>query len=268
MGSVDGKIIGINAADGKVMWSVNTGRPVLAEGVAEGDFVYIGGGDKTFYKIGALNGNIIWQYDDVGDLIQGSPALSETSVIFGAWDRHLYCLDKNTGTLNWKWNNGKPQKLYSPGNISPVISDNKVFIVAPDRYMTALNLKTGKEIWRTNKHQVRESMGISPDGSLVFAKLMNDTVVAISASENYPLTKWAVSGGFGYEHNPCPVLATENSVIAATRTGELVAIDPVKKAVKWRYKAGNSSVNKVVTDSDGKFWFTLMEGIIMSITVN
>ena len=97
---------------------------------------------------------------------------------------------------------------------------------------------------------------------------MNDTVVAISASENYPLTKWAVSGGFGYEHNPCPVLATENSVIAATRTGEVVAIDPVKREVKWRYKAGNSSVNKVVAGSDGKFWFTLMEGIIISITVN
>jgi outer membrane protein assembly factor BamB len=267
LGSVDGNIMGISSADGKVRWSIRTGRPVLAEGIAEGDFVYIGG-DRTFYKINALNGKVIWQYNDVGDLIQGSPALSETAVIFGAWDRHLYCLDKMNGTLKWKWNNGKPHKLYSPGNISPVCSGNKVFIVAPDRYMTALDLKTGKEIWRTNRHQVRESMGISRDGSLVFAKLMNDTVVAISVSENYPLTKWAVSGGFGYEHNPCPVLAVENSVIAATRTGELVAIDPVKKAVKWRYKAGNSSVNKVVAGNDGKLWFTLMEGIIMSITVN
>ena len=161
LGSVDGNIMGINAADGKVMWRIKTGRPVLAEGIAEGDFVYIGG-DRTFYKINALNGNIIWRYTDVGDLIQGSPALSGTALIFGAWDRHLYCLDKTTGSLRWKWNNGKPQKLYSPGNITPVCSDNKVFIVAPDRFMTALDLKTGKEIWRTNRHQVRESMGIIP----------------------------------------------------------------------------------------------------------
>ncbi|MCX6334977.1 MAG: PQQ-binding-like beta-propeller repeat protein [Bacteroidia bacterium] len=268
MGSVDGNIIGIKAINGKVLWRVFTGRPVLAEGIAEGDFVCIGGGDKTFYKINALNGNILWQFNDVGDLMQGSPALSETAVIFGAWDRHLYCLDKNTGMLKWKWNNGKPQKLYSPGNISPVLSNGKVFIVAPDRYMTALDLKTGKEIWRTNKHQVRESMGISMDGSLIYAKLMNDTLVAVSASENYPVTKWAVNGGFGYEHNPCPVMATENTVIAATRSGVLVAIDPDIEEVKWKYKAGNSSVNMVLPGSNGKYWFTLMEGKIIEITMN
>lgn len=264
LGSVDGNITGINAADGKVTWIVRTGRPVLAEGIAEGDFVYIGG-VRTFYKINALNGNISWQYNNVGDLIQGSPALSATTVIFGAWDTHLYCLDKNTGTLKWKWNNGKPQKLYSPGNISPVCSNGKVFIVAPDRYMTALDLETGKEIWRTNRHQVRESMGISPDGSLIYAKLMNDTVIAVSSIEKFPLTKMAVNGGFGYEHNPCPVMATNNTVIAATRSGMLVAIDPETKEIIWKYKAGNSSINKVIPDRNGKFWFTLTEGIIMSV---
>ena len=186
-------------------------------------------------------------------------------VVFGAWDRYLYCLDKNSGFLKWKWNNGKPQKLYSPGNVFPVCSGNKVFIVAPDRFMTALDISTGKEIWRTNKHQVRESMGVSPDGALVYAKLMNDTLIAISASESFPKTVWAVNGGFGYEHNPCPVTATNKLVIAATRSGMLVAIDPETRNIVWKYKAGNSSVNKVIFDRHQTFWFTLMEGKIFGI---
>ena len=174
----------------------------------------------------------------------------------------MYCLDKNTGTLNWKWNNGKSQKLFSPGNITPVCSGDKVFIVAPDRYMTAIDITTGKEVWRTNKHQVRESTGVSPDGSMVYAKLMNDSVIAVSASSDFPRTLWAVNAGFGYEHNPCPLLATKDLVIAATRNGLLVAIDPKTCSIVWKYKAGNSSVNKVVVDQHQTFWFTLSEGKI------
>jgi len=265
LGTVDGTITGIDAVNGNIKWSINTGRPVLAEGIAEGGFVYIGGGDRAFYKVNVLNGKVEWRFDEVEGLIQGKPALTGLSVVFGAWDTHLYSLDKNTGTLRWKWNNGKPQKLYSPGNIFPAYSGDKIFLVAPDRYMTALDVKTGVEIWRTNRHQVRESMGISPDGKNVYAKLMNDTVIAVSADERYPVTKWAINAGFGYEHNPCPVVSEENLVIAATREGVIVALDPGKENVVWKYKAGNSSVNKVITDKSGMVWFTLMEGKVVGI---
>jgi outer membrane protein assembly factor BamB len=265
LGTVDGFVIGLNAVNGRQLWNVRTGRPVLAEGIIEDGFVYIGGGDRSFYKIDILNGNIIWQFDSIEGLIQGKPALSGSSVIFGAWDRHLYCLDKNSGSLKWKWNNGKPQELYSPGNVFPVCSDGKVFIVAPDRFMTAIDINTGIEIWRTGRHQVRESMGASPDGSLIYAKLMNDTVIAVSASGKFPVTKWAVNAGFGYEHNPCPVTATGSEVIAATRNGVLVAINPETQKVIWKYKAGNSSVNKVITGKDNTLWFTLTEGKIVGV---
>ena len=264
-GTVEGSIMGLNALNGKQLWKVATGRPVLAEGIIDGGSVFIGGGDRSFYRIDIRNGKIIWQFNGLSGLIQGKPAISGSSVIFGAWDRHLYCLDKNSGNLNWSWNNSKPQVLYSPGNIYPVCSDGKVFIVAPDRFMTAIDLATGKEVWRSNNHQVRESMGSSPDGSLVYAKLMNDTVIAVSSSGNKPKTVWTVNAGFGYEHNPCPITATDRTVIAATRSGMLVGIDSESRDVIWKFKAGNSSVNKVITGPDHVFWFTLTEGKLMGI---
>jgi len=108
-------------------------------------------------------------------------------------------------------------------------------------------------------------MGASPDGKFVYAKLMNDTVISVSSSENFPKTIWSVNAGFGYEHNPCPVLATNELLIAATRNGMLVAIDPKTRSIVWKYKAGNSSVNKVIVDKQQTFWFTLMEGKIIGI---
>ncbi len=182
-------------------------------------------------------------FPESAGLIQGKPVIAGSTVMFGAWDTYFYCLDKNSGALIWKWSNGKPQKLYSPGNIYPVCSYGKVFIVAPDRYMTALDVVTGKEIWRTNSHQVRESIGISRDGALVFAKLMNDTLIAISARDVFPKTEWKVNAGFGYEHNPCPLTCDGRRVIAATRNGVLIALDPETGKIIWKYKAGKL-VNK------------------------
>jgi outer membrane protein assembly factor BamB/predicted phosphohydrolase len=264
-GTVDGYIIGLDAYSGKKIWSLKAGGPILSEGVIENGSLFIGGGEKTFFRINIRTGRVQWIFGHGEGLIQGKVALSDNSVIFGAWDTYLYCLDKNTGILRWKWDNGKPQKLYSPGNIFPVCSEGKVFIVAPDRFMTAIDIITGKEVWRTGRHQVRESMGASPDGSMIFAKLMNDSIIAVSATGNISKTVWSVNAGFGYEHNPCPLLITNDLAIAGTRSGNIIAVERVAKKVLWNYKAGNSSVNKVVVDKHQTFWFTLMEGKIIGI---
>jgi outer membrane protein assembly factor BamB len=268
-GTIDGRIIGLDVFTGKQLWTVATESPVLSEGIALDGFAYIGGGDRKFYKIEIATGKVMWQFSDVHGLIQGKPALCGTSVLFGAWDTNLYCLDINTGVLVWKWNNGKSQKLFSPGNITPVCSGDRVFIVAPDRYMTAIDIASGNEVWRTNKHQVRESLGMSPDGKQIYAKLMNDSVIAVSASANSPETAWSVNAGFGYEHNPCQVLALDDAVINGTRDGMLINIDPNTSRIIWKYKSGNSSINKIVADKNKTLWLTMTEGKIIGIkTIN
>jgi outer membrane protein assembly factor BamB/predicted phosphodiesterase len=264
-GTVNGYINAFNSRTGNVIWSVWTGRPVLAEGITDDNFFYIGGGDKEFYKIDFRTGRIAWKFSSAEGLIQGKPALSESSVFFGAWDTHFYCLDRKTGSLKWKWDNGKPQVLYSPGNIYPVSSGKRVFIVAPDRFLTALDETDGEQIWRTGRHAVRESMGVSPDGSLIYAKLMNDTIIAVSALKDSPVTEWKVDAGFGYEHAPCPVAASDREILAGTRDGVIIAVDPVKHDVIWKYKAGNSSVNRIVLGDNGMIWCSLVEGKIVGI---
>lgn len=264
-GNIEGDIIGLDAFNGKEIWKVNVGSPVLAEGVIEDDALYIGGGDSTFLKIDLISGDVLWKFSDISGLVQGIPAIGKEEIIFGAWDRHLYCLDKETGLLKWKWNNGSPVKLFSPGNIRPVIAEKKVFIVAPDRYMTALDLKTGKEIWRTNKHKVRESMGVSPDGKQIYAKLMNDSIIAMSSRSSFPKTIWAIDAGIGYDHNPCPIAAGEGWVAGATKNGLVTVVSSRGDQLLWQYKAGNSSINKLVPDEKDGLWLTLMEGVVINI---
>jgi outer membrane protein assembly factor BamB/predicted phosphodiesterase len=265
-GAIDGFIYGMNIHDGTVIWKVDCGTPVLASPLIESNNVYIGGGNEAFYCINLATGCVNWKFDAIDGLIQGKPAIYGENVVFGAWDRHLYCLNSSTGELVWKWDNGKVNRLFSPGNIVPVISNGKVFIVAPDRFMTAIDLKTGMEVWRTAKHKVRESMGISPDGAEVFAKLMNDSIVSVSATGRSLKTLWAIDAGIQYDHNPCPLIASENLVVGATKNGLVTVIDRRTRSVAWMHKTGNSSVNQLLFDASGNIWLSSIEGKIVRLS--
>lgn len=264
-GTIDGKLFAANLTDGSIQWEIALKKPIISELVTEGDSLYVSAGNEL-YKINTLTGKIIWCNSDAKGQLQGKPTLSNNCIVLGAWDRHLYCIDKNNGKTRWAWNNGHQAILFSPGNVVPVVANNKVFIVAPDRYMTAIDLKEGKTIWRTNKYKVRESMGVSHDGNTIYAKLMNDSIIAVSTTTNQYCEMWAVNAGFGYEHNPCPIIEDKGTIYAGGKNGLLVAIDSKTQQIKYKYKCGNSSINKITPDHNNGVWISLIEGKIINIT--
>jgi len=264
--TVDGYIHGLDVKTGKEKWNIPTGQPGISEGLVKDDALYIGTGSH-FYKLHITDGKLIWKNTTPEGQLQARPILSPAGdkVIFGAWDRHLYCLDAATGELKWQWDNGKQQKLYSPGNVVPAIADGKVFIVAPDRYMTAIDLATGKTVWRNNSRHVRESMGISADGRQVYAKLMNDTIISVSTAADSFHLNWEANAAFGYEHNPCPIIESNGVVYAGTKNGVFLATDAATGRVLLEHKAGNSSINGITADRKGNIWISLIEGSIMEL---
>ena len=267
VGHVDGEVAGYNRKNGKKIRSFNIGSPVVGDGVAdENGYGYIGGSFGEFVKFNCKNGRVEWKKKIGEGLIQAKPVISDNKLIFGCWDKYLYCVDRNDGSVIWKWTNGSPQKLYSPGNVVPAVSNGKVFIVAPDRKMTAISLTDGKELWRTNLHTVRESMCLSRDGERVYAKTMNDVLICVSTvSDDYQVL-WTADCKYGYEHTPCPPVESKNGLVfLSNRRGQVFAVEGKTGAVKWSFDAGNSAANKIVEGPDGRVWITLIEGRILSI---
>lgn len=266
--AVDSVIYSFSAGNGHVRWKVKTGSPVVADGVAADGKLYQGG-YKSFFCIDVASGHVDWRFTDIGNYCQARPAITDGRVIFGAWDTHLYCLNRQTGAMEWKWNNGKAQNLYSPADCVPVVSHNKVIVVAPDRYMTAFDLTDGHQLWRSNRYQVRESQGISEDGKTVFAKLMTGQLLAVFADSAAFTPAWVVDTdlGSGYEHAPCPILVKGRIVFLGSRNGEVVAVDQNSRKILWRYKCGNSEVNQFSVDARGDIYFSLVEGKIYRIRI-
>lgn len=267
-GDADGNILALEASNGKTTWKIQTDGPTLATPLIHEDHVLMGSGSNVFMKIDANTGEIVWSFEEVNGLMQAKAAAYQDLVVFTSWDTHVYCLDQQTGSLLWKWNNGRPVSLLSPGNVVPVIQNGKVFIVAPDRKMTAIDLKTGEEIWRTGKHQVRESMGVSYNHQLVFAKLMNDSILAVRTKPNEFESAWVVDAEFGYDHNPSPLVQTDNTLFAATKNGEVMAMDIRDQTIQWKYKVSNTAINFFYPGKEkNRIWISTTDGIIMAFDI-
>jgi len=109
----------------------------------------------NYVYIGSLDNCIYCLNKDTGDLIWkfntgssvlSSPAISGNYLYIGSDYGYLYCLNKDTGELIWKFKEGKGM---GPSLSSPAISGNYVYIGGGD-YMYAFTVYTLQEEWTIN----------------------------------------------------------------------------------------------------------------------
>ena len=264
----DKRLVWLDKKSGKVLNEVAADGPYVADGVVSDGILYQGG-FKTFQAWDINKKKLLWQYNNINNYCQAEPFVGKNDIIFGAWDTNLRSLDRKTGALNWSWNNGKSNNLYSPGNVVPAVTENRVVIVAPDRNSTAIDRATGKQLWRhhDNAVKVRESLGLSEDGKRAYAKTMDGTIVAMDTESDDYHQLWDTDCGFGYEHAPCIVLEKDGFIYAGSRHGMLAVIDAATGKLMFKYSMGSSEVNGFDVDPvTGDIYCSLIEGTIWCIS--
>lgn len=259
VGSADGHIYYLNE-NGKLLWKLKTDAPVLGSPVIDNYTLFIGGSDHRFRVISIEGRQVMYSYDLLKGPLTSKPVIYKDVVLFGAWDTHLYAYDRNTKQLKWKWNNGSSVINYSPAACIPVVHDDVVYVVAPDRYLSAIDINTGKTLWRTKEATVRESIGISEDGKLIYGKTMQDTVVAFYTNKEKPQLAWKMHVGYGYEHSPSMLIEKNGRVYFGTRNGVVYCIDPFTQKIVWAYKIDNSMVNTVNVLDNKRIIASTMDG--------
>ncbi len=264
----DKRLIWFDKKSGKVLNEAAANGPYVADGVIANGILYQGG-FKTFQAWDVNKKKLLWQYDDINNYCQAEPFVGQNDIIFGAWDTNLRSLDRKSGKLNWSWNNGKSNNLYSPGNVVPAVTEDRVVIVAPDRNSTAIDRATGRQLWRhhDNAVKVRESLGLSEDGKRAYAKTMDGTIVAMDTQSDDYHELWNTDCGFGYEHAPCIVLEKDGYIYAGSRRGMLAVLDAASGKLLFRYEMGSSEVNGFEVDpATGDIYCSLIEGTIWRIS--
>lgn len=261
-GSSDGYIYGLSLMKGKLLWKLKTNKAVLGNPVIYQHVVYVGSSDGSFRAINLKNGKLNWSFNDVKGFVVTRPLIYNDNIYFGCWNNDFYCLDLKTGNLAWKWNNGSSNRMFSPAACFPVAANNRIFIVAPDRYMTVLDANNGNVIWRKQEPdiRVRESMGLSTDGSMVYVKTMGGNVYGMSTTAATMEPIWKSDVALGYEICPTAIVENSNIVFVPTQSGVAVALDRQGGKLLWKHKLSNALVTNLLPISSHELLVTTMDG--------
>lgn len=267
-GCADSSVYCLSSIDGKLLWEYKTNAAVLGCPIIKDDKVFIGGSDKKFYTLDINTGKLIWVFTGLNGFVETKPAFYENKILFGAWDEKFYCLDENSGELLWNWKGGRSGMLYSPAACWPVVSNGIVFFAAPDRNLTALDILSGKELWRTGKYQVRETVGISESGNELFIRTMNDTILALPASDKLEKPLWITDCKFGYDISSAQIIEKAGNLFYPTKNGMIYSLDASTGIINWQHKISNGFVNTITAVSKEEIITTDFDGNVMLIKCN
>lgn len=185
-GGYDGKIRAISADSGKILWTVQTGGPVVTEPAVNKDTVFVtsgdgccyaynantgdeywrqqvaetifsspmyeegriflGAGDSSVYALRSEDGSILWQYK-TGGHINSKPAAKYEKVVVGAWDGYFYCLSALNGELMWR-EQVSDNVYYSAATSNPLIEIDKVFVASHQHTVFLYDIENGRIEWK------------------------------------------------------------------------------------------------------------------------
>lgn len=202
-----------------------------------------------------------WEFD-IGDTVQdrvtSSPALVDGTLYFGSWNEHVYAVDADDGTQEWRTH------VYTDVRTSPAVVDGMVYVGAgPDLWATAghlyaLDAETGTIEWEFEPQHAdepgrSEKVGASPvvvDGT-VYVGTKDSYLYALDADSGEK--RWEFDAGGWVKFAPA-VTSDTVYVPAAQGGGAIVAVNRSDGTERWRYDIGDWTglANGSPTVSDGR----------------
>lgn len=117
---------------------------LLASAALKENKLYFGTDGGTVFALDWDESKPIWDFSipKRDQQMNSSPAANDKYVIIGSRDKHVHCIDRNSGELKWSFaTRGRVDS-------SPVIAGDKVYFGSSDKNIYGLNIEDGKEVWK------------------------------------------------------------------------------------------------------------------------
>ncbi len=156
IGSGDGNLYAINSVTGKFLWKYSTGSRIRSTPAISDGILYFGDFAGKLYALDLKTQRPKWIFETDGVKIKiedfvfdraaliSSPTIYGNAVLVGSREGCLYCVDKETGKLNWK----DDQKMSWVISTPAIYKGNVLVGTSDGHFVKSLNIKNGAEVWR------------------------------------------------------------------------------------------------------------------------
>ena len=201
VGSMEGKLVALDTAEGSLLWSAPLESPESGAGgfgcapastavaiygspaVSENEgLVYVGGYNGIIYAFSSeeARNEPRWVYPRQGTLasrIVGSPVVAESGVFLGSSAGKVYALDAAEGFKEWEFEAG--DKIWA----SPAVDSDSVYIGSFDKKLYALSAADGSKKWE-----------FETGGAIVSTPLVYDNAVYFGSFDRHLYAVDSTSG--------------------------------------------------------------------------
>lgn len=226
IGSADGSVYALSAADGKEQWSYETGDGVSSSPAVHDGTVYVGSLDESVYALSAADGEERWTFETGGGVVS-SPTVVDERVYLGSHDGAIYALSTADGSERWSYETGG--EIWS----SPAVADGTVYIGSRDGAVHAVSTTDGSEQWTHSTDGWVESPP-AVVGSTVYAGSLDGSVYALSEADG--TEQWVFTADSGVASSPA---VADGTVYIGSEDNGVYALSAADGTELWRFATGD-----------------------------
>jgi len=231
VGSRDGNVYALDAADGTEQWRFETGFIVQSSPTVVDGTVFVGSWDRNVYALDKGDGSEQWSFE-TGNSVRPSPTVVDGTVFVGSRDGNMYALDAADGSEQWRFETGAGNSIWGVESSSTVV-DGTVFVGSWDGNVYALDTADGSEQWH---FETNDRIWSSPTvvDETVFIGNKGNNIYALDAADGSE--QWHFESGFNIRSVPTVIGST---VFVGSWDGNVYALNTADGSEQWRFKTGD-----------------------------
>lgn len=215
-GTEAGDISLFDPSGGRLLWQVEPGATLTARPALDEAKAYLPLGDNRIVALAIATGELLWE-----QYLEGRPAgaaVHGDRVYAGADDNALWCLDVESGRVEWR--------MASGGDIvgAPLVHGDSVYFVSMDHLLRALDRRSGVQRWRVPL-SIRPGTGPVLVGRLLLLSGVAPEIHAFSRENGRSMGTGTTAGDLaGPPHVTTGLIEADLTIYALTGAGQFQAL--------------------------------------------
>lgn len=223
-----------------VVWDKSYNQPVTSTPLLDGNRVFFGSRDRSFYALDREDGSLSWRYR-ASDGIGASPVVAAGNVISADYQGNVFALAAGDGRR--VWNRKLPEKVVS----SPCVGDGEVLVGCYNGIAYALSAETGRVLWRIRTGgKIRGSSAYG--GGRYYVPSFDGRVYGVTAGTG--AVAWQVNLGGPVSSSPA---IEGDRVVVGAENGRIYCLDAENGQVVWTYQT-NGAVKSFLAFENGRVY--------------